>query len=262
MDAEPKAAPNVDSGRPRRRVATAPRLRLEDVMSLKHLLNAGAAAGFVVGLSTPGLAHARAEAAPAGPPREASAGGTLIADAAPSPQAEGAAWAVREAAPMAQAPAAQASAPRVVPHGDIVETLRASGQFATFLRAADAANLTAVLETRQNLTVFAPTDAAFAALPPGELERLMADREQLQKLLAHHIVNARVESVKIRGAKGPVPSTAGDAITLDGAGQALKADQGAIVQADVMASNGVIQVVDHVLSSGAANASAAGALKR
>lgn len=164
------------------------------------------------------------------------------------------------AAPVAQA-APSAAAP-VTPNGDLVETARASGQFTTFLKALDTANLTSVLKNNQGLTVFAPTDAAFAAMPPADLAKLMGDRVALQKVMTHHIVNARVDSSKIKGAKGPIPSVAGDQVMLDGSEDVLKVDNADIVQADVMASNGVLHVVDKVMvpggaaSSGSASASA------
>lgn len=142
----------------------------------------------------------------------------------------------------------------VAAKGDIIETAKAAGQFNTFVKAAEATNLTSVLKTNKNLTVFAPTDAAFAALPPGELDRLMADKAQLQKLLTHHVINARVDSTKIKGARGSVTTVAGDQVQLDGSGDALLAGSSTIVQADVMASNGIIHVVDKVLTPGAAAA--------
>jgi uncharacterized surface protein with fasciclin (FAS1) repeats len=235
-------------------------------MSLKELLNTAAAAGLAVALAAPApaLAQAAASARATTQGAAAKATGKPTADAPAATQAQGTAWAVKQAAQPgaggAEAAAPAAAVPKVAPHGDIVETLRASGQFTTFLKAAELTNLTSVLKGNQNLTVFAPTDAAFAALPPGELDRLMKDPAQLQKLVTHHIINARVDSSKIRGAKGPVPSVAGDKIELDGAGDALKADDATIVQPDVMASNGVVQVVDKVLSPGAGpSATAAGA---
>jgi uncharacterized surface protein with fasciclin (FAS1) repeats len=206
-------------------------------MSLKILLTAAA----VCAMAT--AATAQTSSAPAG---AAPTGGAAASPAAASPAA----------APAAAAPAATA---RVAPHGDLVETMRASGQFNTFLKATDATNLTAVLKGNQNLTVFAPTDAAFAALPAGQLDKLMADPASLQKVITHHIINARVDSSKIKGAKGPVPSVAGNPITLDGSDDALKADNATIVQADVAASNGVLHVVDHVLDPSAVPAATAAA---
>lgn len=172
-------------------------------------------------------------------------------------------WTVQTApaaAPSAAAPAQAAaapSAPKVTPKGDLIETARASGQFNTFLKAVQATNLTSVLKTNKNLTVFAPTDAAFAALPPGELDRLMADKPRLQKLLTYHVINARVDSTKIRGAKGPVVTVSGQPVELDGSGPTLLANNADIIQADVMTTNGVLHVIDKVLTPSTAMAATA-----
>ncbi|WP_299004258.1 fasciclin domain-containing protein [uncultured Caulobacter sp.] len=150
------------------------------------------------------------------------------------------------AAPAAQAPAAAAP---VVAKGDLIQTAQASGQFSTFLKAVSSVNLTSVLKTNQNLTLFAPTDAAFAALPAGELDKLMApdNGPLLQKVLTYHLINAKVDSSKIKGAKGEVKSVEGSPLMLDGSGATPMVDGANIVQADVMASNGVLHVVDKVL---------------
>ncbi|HYD46029.1 MAG TPA: fasciclin domain-containing protein [Phenylobacterium sp.] len=152
------------------------------------------------------------------------------------------------AAPAAPAPAATpAPAPAT---GDVFDTAKKSGQFNTFIKAVEATNLTEVLKKQPSLTVFAPTDAAFQALPPGELDKLMLpeNRAQLQKLLTYHIVNARVDTSKIRGARGPVPTVAGNAVQLDGSGEPLKVNDATITRPDMLATNGVIHVVDKVLS--------------
>ncbi|HEY2752891.1 fasciclin domain-containing protein [Phenylobacterium sp.] len=158
-------------------------------------------------------------------------------------------------AAMAQpaAPAAPAAAPaaapsgKLVPNGNLIITLRTSGQFNTFVKALDATNLSALLQSSPALTVFAPTDAAF---PQAKLDSMMADKPGLQKALLHYIINAKVDSSKIKGARGPVPSGAGDQIVLDGSGDVLKADNANIIQADVMTSNGVIHVIDQMMVAG------------
>lgn len=144
------------------------------------------------------------------------------------------------------APAAQAP---VVAKGDLIDTAQASGQFTTFLKAVSAVNLTSVLKTNQNLTVFAPTDAAFAALPAGTLDTLLLPENgpMLQKVLTYHLINAKVDSSKIKGAKGEVKSVEGSPLMLDGSGATPMVDGATITQADVMASNGVLHVVDKVL---------------
>jgi uncharacterized surface protein with fasciclin (FAS1) repeats len=168
--------------------------------------------------------------------------------------AQGAATPAPASPPVASAPAAT-----VAPAGDIITTAQTSGQFTVLLKALDAANLTAVLKNNPGLTVFAPTDAAFAALPAGELDRLLqpANAGELQKILTYHVINARVESTKIKGAKGDVKTVQGDNVMLDGSGASLMVDNAGIVQPDVMASNGIIHVVDKVLIPGTYVAAAA-----
>ena len=154
--------------------------------------------------------------------------------------------AIAQTAPPVQ-PAA-ATAP-VVAKGDLIETATASGQFTTLLKALEATNLTSVIKTNPNLTVFAPTDAAFAALPAGALDKLMLPENAatLQKVLTYHVINTRVDSSKIIGAKGEVKTVEGSAVTLDGSGSAPMVDGANITQADIMATNGVLHVVDKVL---------------
>jgi uncharacterized surface protein with fasciclin (FAS1) repeats len=189
----------------------------------------------------------------------AAAAAALVAGAA---QAQTAAptSAPTDAAPAAAA-APTAGVQKVVAKGDIVETAKSSGQFTTFLKAAEATNLTGLLKQTQNLTVFAPTDAAFAALPAGELDKLMLpeNRADLQKLLTYHIVNARLDSTKFDGAKGPVPTVSGVNVEIDGSGDQVMVNNADVVQADVMASNGIVHVIDKVLTPGAPAASASGA---
>ena len=151
------------------------------------------------------------------------------------------------------APAAAMSAARpVAVQGDLVDTLKLSGQFTTFVGGIDATNLTGLLKTNRNLTVFAPTDAAFSAMPADELAKLKSDKVAMQKFVLHHVVNAPIDSAKIKGAKGEIPSGAGDKILLDGSDEAgkLKVDGATITQADIRTGSGLLHVVDHVLVAG------------
>jgi uncharacterized surface protein with fasciclin (FAS1) repeats len=163
--------------------------------------------------------------------------------------------------PAIVAPPPAATAAPVSPSGDIITTAQTSGQFGTLLKALDASNLTAVLKNNPGLTVFAPTDAAFAALPAGELDRLLtpANAGELQKILTYHVINARVDSTKIKGAKGEVKTVEGTSVMLDGSTDAMTIDGANIVQADVMATNGLVHVIDRVLIPGAHAAQAAAA---
>ncbi|MCA3720185.1 fasciclin domain-containing protein [Phenylobacterium sp.] len=151
------------------------------------------------------------------------------------------------------APAAPSAAPAllsapVAPAGDVIETLRASGQFTTFLRAADLVGLTAFVKARPDITVLAPADAAFAALPAGEMDRLLAqaNRAELQKVVLRHLINARVPFETFKGAVTSAPSMGGETIELNG--DAAPTVGGApVVQADVMAANGVVHVLGAVI---------------
>lgn len=155
-------------------------------------------------------------------------------------------------APPATAPAAPAApaAPtaKLVPNGDLITTLRLSGQFNNFVKALDATNLSALLKSSPGLTVFAPPDSVFTQ---DKLNSMMGDKTALQKWLLHYIINAKIDSSKIKGAHGPVPSGAGDQIVLDGTTDGvLKADNATITQPDVMTSNGIIQVIDALMIAG------------
>ena len=152
----------------------------------------------------------------------------------------------------ASAPAAVAAAPQVKVNGDLVDTLKLSGQFLTFTKGIDATNLAGLLKANKNLTVFAPTDAAFAAMPAADLAKLMTDKAAMQRFILHHIVNAPIPAAKIKGVKGPIPTGAGDTILLDGSDDAgtLRVDGATIIQADVQTASGLLQVVDRVLIAG------------
>lgn len=163
--------------------------------------------------------------------------------------------------PPATSDVAAASATKVVAAGDIVATAKASGQFTTFLKAAEATNLTSLLKDTKNLTVFAPTDAAFAALPAGELDKLMLpeNKAQLQKVLIYHVINAKVPSSEFKGATRKAATVAGPSVELSG-GAMLKVNDADIVQADIMATNGILHVVDKVLMPPGAMAAASTAV--
>jgi uncharacterized surface protein with fasciclin (FAS1) repeats len=224
-------------------------------MNPERLLTAAAVAALAAAIS--GAAWGQPAATAKTEAQAQTATGKPTTDAPANTAVQGTAAAVRQgAAPAtgaAPAPAAPASAAgagyaKIAPSGDIVQTLQASGQFKTFIKGLDATNLTPVLRQQPHLTVFAPTDAAFASY--GDVNKLMADLPTLQKLLLHHVINAEVDSTKFKNAHGGVASGAGDKIVLDGTSETFKADQASIVQADVHATNGYINVVDQVLKAG------------
>ena len=163
------------------------------------------------------------------------------------------------AAPTDAAPAASAPTLAIAPHGDIADTLKASGQFTILVKALDATGLTPVLKSAGPLTIMAPTDTAFQALPPEQLANLMKpdNAAQLQGLLTYHVINAAVPPTKITGSKGPIRTVAGSEVQIDGTGAAIKVND-ATVLGEVGVSNGTIYAVDKVLTAPSAAAPASG----
>ncbi len=155
------------------------------------------------------------------------------------------------ATPLAVAAPGTAAAPASQAQSDIVDTAVAAGQFNTLAAALKAAGLVDTLKGDGPFTVFAPTDAAFAALPAGTVDNLLKpeNRDQLVAVLTYHVVPGRHPAAKVAGMD--------EATTVNGAGLDIAATGGAVtvqgarvLQADVNASNGVIHVIDKVLVPG------------
>jgi uncharacterized surface protein with fasciclin (FAS1) repeats len=130
---------------------------------------------------------------------------------------------------------------------DIVETATGAGSFTTLLTAAKAAGLVETLQGDGPFTVFAPTDEAFAALPAGTLEGLLADKEALKKVLLYHVVPAAVTADMVVGLTS-ADSVEGSPIAIAVKdGTVFLNDSARVVTTDVLASNGVIHVIDAVI---------------
>ena len=130
---------------------------------------------------------------------------------------------------------------------DIVATATAAGSFGTLLTAATAAGLVETLQGAGPFTVFAPTDEAFAALPAGTLDSLLADPEALKKVLLYHVVSGKVTSDQVVELTS-ADSVEGSPIAISVKdGKVYLNDSAQVVTADVEASNGVIHVIDQVL---------------
>ncbi|CAN5220815.1 hypothetical protein BH09PSE2_BH09PSE2_22590 [soil metagenome] len=166
----------------------------------------------------------------------------------------GAALAQTPAATPASAPATGAAYTPITsqPSQTIAAVLASSGQFSTLLKAATATGLAPVLSNAGSLTVFAPTDAAFAALPAGALDNLMKPEKaaDLQKAVAYHIVNTKILSASAKGHVTKAASAAGPELYVDGTGDTVKVNDATVIQADVQTSNGVIHVIDKVIMPG------------
>ena len=129
------------------------------------------------------------------------------------------------------------------PLADIVDTAMAAGKFKTLVAAVKAAGLVDALKGKGPLTVFAPTDAAFAKLPAGTVETLLKpeNRDKLKAILTYHVVAGK----RLLGEQRP-NSLQGQALVIS-AGGARTVNGAKILAADVQASNGVIHVIDRVL---------------
>ena len=138
---------------------------------------------------------------------------------------------------------------------DIVETAVAAGQFTTLAKALGEAGLVETLKGTGPFTVFAPTDAAFAKLPAGTVEALLADREKLAAILTYHVVSGKVMAGDIVRANGARPATVnGRSLDAVVRGGKVYVNGAQVTSADVGASNGVIHVIDTVLLPPAAPA--------
>jgi uncharacterized surface protein with fasciclin (FAS1) repeats len=131
------------------------------------------------------------------------------------------------------------------PAADLVDTAAAAGQFNTLVTAVKAAGLVDTLKGPGPFTVFAPTDAAFAKLPKGTLDALLANPEELKKILTYHVVAGKVMSADVK--PGGVKTVEGSEATLSTRGGKVMIDKATVVKADVEASNGVIHVIDSVI---------------
>jgi len=137
--------------------------------------------------------------------------------------------------------------PTEVMEQDIVDTAIEAGSFETLVTAVQAAELEEALRGEGPFTVFAPTDAAFDALPDGTLEELLADPTgDLAQILLYHVVSGRVMAADV--------SDGLEAETLQGATVSfsvmdgeVKINDATIVTTDIEASNGVIHVIDAVI---------------
>ena len=167
-------------------------------------------------------------------------------------------------APVPSAPEMPASAPvasagqgaqfvKIAPKGTILQTLRTSGQFTTLLKILDMGGLSgpALLGRTSPITIFAPTNAAFAAMPPAELDRLMQpdNTAQLQSRFVYLIFNGPLDYAALEGKAGPIAG-AGGSIYIDASGDPAKVNDAKMLQADVKATNGTIYVIDKVIGPG------------
>lgn len=129
---------------------------------------------------------------------------------------------------------------------DIVDTAVAAGQFNTLLQAVQAAGLEETLKGEGPFTVFAPTDEAFAKLPAGTLEALLADPARLKDVLLYHVVEGNNTAAELLD-KGFVTTLLGRKLTINRMGDQVTIGKATVISPDLQASNGVVHVIDTVL---------------
>ncbi len=132
---------------------------------------------------------------------------------------------------------------------ELSQAAASQGSFKTITQAYKTAGLEEQLTAQGPYTVFAPTDAAFKALPAGTLENLLKpeNKQQLVKLLAYHVIPGQVTSSQLTS--GDVKTVEGTPVTIDvnSTAKTVSVNGAKVTQADILASNGVVHVVDKVI---------------
>lgn len=127
---------------------------------------------------------------------------------------------------------------------DLIQTAVNAGSFQTLIQALEAADLIETLKQPGPFTVFAPVDAAFGQLPEN-LDQLLQDPARLKKILAYHVGFGDVRAEDL-AETDEVPTMEGSVLAVDTA-QGYQINEANVVQADILADNGVIHAIDAVL---------------
>jgi uncharacterized surface protein with fasciclin (FAS1) repeats len=129
---------------------------------------------------------------------------------------------------------------------NIVQTAVAAGQFKTLAKLLTRAGLVDTLQSAGPYTVFAPTDAAFAKVPKATLNALVADRAKLRAVLLYHVVRGKVTAAAVAKLSS-VKTLDGKAVRIRIVGSSVFLNTAKVTTPDVMATNGVIHVINRVL---------------
>jgi uncharacterized surface protein with fasciclin (FAS1) repeats len=127
----------------------------------------------------------------------------------------------------------------------VIDTAADAGNFSTLLSALSVAALVDTLRMAGPFTLFAPTDAAFAKLPPGTVETLVKDLPKLRAILMYHVVNGRVATRDVK--LGELQTLEGSSVLVGVHGANITVNGVSLVRADIPASNGTIHSIDSVL---------------
>ena len=171
--------------------------------------------------------------------------GKPIAPSAPAASATEATAVSEAGATEGAAPAATKAGKVVGPNGNIFYVAVGAGSFLTLAKLLANADLLETIKGDGPFTVFAPTDTAFAAIPADTLKALLADKAKLTKVLLYHVVPGTVMAKQLKA--GDLKTAEGAALKLTDTAGVLTVNDANIAAADVVASNGVIHVIDKVL---------------
>jgi len=132
------------------------------------------------------------------------------------------------------------------PQKNIVQTAVAAGQFKTLIKLVKRAGLAGALSGKTQLTVFAPTDAAFAKMPQSTLDALLANRAKLRTVLLYHVVQGRVPAAKVTR-MASARTLAKQSVSFMMKDGVVFVNDARVVKANVVTRNGIIHVIDKVL---------------
>jgi len=132
---------------------------------------------------------------------------------------------------------------------DLRARLAASSSHKTLLAAIRQGGQLGTVQSAGPYTLFAPTDAAFAALPPGSERQLFApeNKDQLAQVVRYHMVSGRLTTADLEGEIATPVTLEGARLQIDGIGPQIEVGGATVVRAEIEASNGVIHVIDRVL---------------
>ncbi|MBD2616167.1 MAG: fasciclin domain-containing protein [Nostoc sp. ZfuVER08] len=129
---------------------------------------------------------------------------------------------------------------------DLVETAIAAKNFNTLIKAVKAVDLIETLKSPGSLTLFAPTDEAFANLPEGTLDSLLQDIPKLKKIVAYHVASGDVRSDDLAQIN-EAETLEGSIVAIESVNGKIKVNSANVIKTDILADNGVIHIIDAVL---------------
>ncbi|OGF20272.1 hypothetical protein A2Y83_01935 [Candidatus Falkowbacteria bacterium RBG_13_39_14] len=129
----------------------------------------------------------------------------------------------------------------------IIENAKAAGEFNTLLKMLGKAGLTRKLNSKWPFTVFAPSDKAFAEVPPSELEKWMNNKERLEKILTYHVLQGLAMSADVKKME-TVKTLHGRRLDINVTSKGIRVNGAKVLKPDIECSNGVIHIIDSVLT--------------